>query len=127
MISLHLPQAPTSSVTLLLVTELESVSPRLSKTLRFLVPVPGLILSIGSVFDPLSDYELFNDEFFWTLPSEPFKGSPSGHHLRVKIMLKSNDNIQGYEDTSIQRYKDTNIQGYKDTRAQRYQDTKIQG
>ena len=93
--------SPTSSVTLLLVTELESVSPRLSKTLRFLVPVPGLILSIGSVFDPLSDYELFNDEFFWTLPSEPFKGSPSGHHLRVKRIKKA---MIRHNDTRIARY-----------------------
>jgi hypothetical protein len=36
---------------------------------------------VPSLFDPLSDYELFNDEFFWELPKEM---DAEGHAEREK-------------------------------------------
>jgi len=43
--------------------------------------IPGLILNVSSLFDPLSDYELFNDEFFWSLPKEMYS-EEDGHNSR---------------------------------------------
>ena len=34
---------------------------------RFLA---GFVLNVSKIFEPLSDFELFNDAHFWTLPDD---------------------------------------------------------
>ncbi len=36
--------------------------------------LPGLILNVNSLFYPLRDHQLFNDEHYWQLPDEELPG-----------------------------------------------------
>ena len=53
---------------------------------------PGLILNVPSLFDPLSDYELFNDEFFWSLPKEMYS-EEDGHNSRQQQVIMGKDGM----------------------------------
>jgi hypothetical protein len=41
-------------------------------------------LSVPSLFDPLTDFEIFNDEFFWSLPQEMYHDQQHNGHDKVR-------------------------------------------
>ena len=50
-----------------------------------LITFLGLILNVPSLFDPLSDYEIFNDEFFWSLPKEMSNEHQKGREQVINV------------------------------------------
>ena len=50
----------------------------------------GFILNTAKIFDPLKDYELFDDAHFWTLPDESPK-KDLNETAAVEMTMLEND------------------------------------
>ena len=58
--------------------------------LYFLSFIIGFILNTAKIFDPLKDYELFDDAHFWTLPDESPK-KDLNETAAVEMTMLEND------------------------------------